>query len=197
MADDPFAWDPATAREYDVVAIEREVVAIYDDATRGGHMLKHGEYRGGSSSVVLYRCSGCVAVYKLFLPGRTSHVSDECGSALVAGICPASYEAIAERAWGEDGGLVDWHVVDLPRQPLTGLADYLSALGHGGLRIREPIRKAGQVSLLMAHVPDTLVACMECGWLLAKLKALDDVRSWVWVTHICCPGRSHREKKGR
>lgn len=184
-------------REYDPAEVSNLVLEVYDHATHNGHMLKDWETHPVYASVRLFRCSGCLAVYRLPMPGRSVAVWDAPSLVVPPGICPSSFAGIMEHAWGPEGGLMFWWGRDSQETANDDVTIHLADLSHGPIRVlrTSPIVVASKG--VLAQTMPSLWRCDTCLRLVAKLSYPRPGWYELWVSHQTCLGHASKIRGGK
>ena len=177
-------------RDYDPMEVEVLVREVYDHATAAGHILADWELHPVYGTVRLWRCSGCEAVYRLCLPGRTVADWDAAGVGCPPGICPASFAGVSEQAWGPEGGLVLWYRGRTEETARYDVSVHLFDTSHTPYTLLErPVKVLGSFTNTPQSMP-LLWRCDKCGRLVAKCAYLPDGSCELLLTHQMCSGRN-------
>ena len=175
-------------RPYSPLETEWAYREMYDDASAMGHILLPEEVHPQNAGVRLHRCSGCAVVYRLLLPGKSSHVWDAPSVMRPLGRCPASYDGVLAIASGEEGGLQYWGEMfghdDYAAVVLTTVDDQ----AHKSIRYLQGRVLGGGAALFPLYCTPHMWQCSVCGRLVAKLSNPLADRVQLWVSYLSCSG---------
>lgn len=179
-------WQPGA---YNSLEVTQCIHAIFDHAIGSGHMLGDQEPHPVRAGVRVYRCGGCTAMYKLFMPGVWAGPWNEPDYSIVPGICPASFQGTVELAWGIEGGLYFWGQVEEDDSLSALITQHLEDCGHTSIRHLARTQHAVRSKSVLAQTMPDLWHCGCCQRLVGKLNRPASGVSELWLTHIMCSGK--------
>lgn len=185
-------WPHQAPRPYSQLEVEDLWLELMDDATAMGHILQPMQPHPTLGKVRLYRCAGCVAVYRLGLPGASSGAWDNPCLGKPLGICPSSFAGVIRLAAGEEGGLSLWGELSREDDWASVVANTALEQGHTGVRYLAGRILGDDAPLFPRYATPNMWQCGKCGRLIATLSNPLADTCTLYLSALSCVG--HRAK---